>query len=107
MKGKFDLPGLSHFKNDNGWTGSLGVLCYEIEPPREGRMRAVTWYGPFCRKYAREEAESVFPLTQEGIAEMGAWLSEQAEEMNTRPRRTPEECRVYYERLRRGEEGRG
>ena len=49
MSDEFYMPGLSHFENDNGWSGSRGLLCYEIEKPQEGRMRAVTWQGPFCR----------------------------------------------------------
>lgn len=103
MNAELYLPGLSHFQNDNGWSGSRGMLSYEIEKPLEGRMRVVIWCGPFCRDYSQEEAEAFFELSNEGISALGAWLLERAEEMNTHPPRTPEECRAYYETLRRGE----
>ena len=34
MSDEFYMPGLSHFENDNGWSGSRGLLCYEIESLR-------------------------------------------------------------------------
>ena len=77
-------------------------MSYEIETPQEGRMRAVTWQGPFCRDYAVEDAEAFFALSEEGVAAMTAWLLQEAEEMNAHPKRTPEECRAHYEKLSRG-----
>lgn len=103
MNGEFFMPTLSHFENDNGWSGSRGVMCYEIEKPKEGQVRAVTWYGPFCRSYAEEMAEAVFPVSQEGRQAMIDWLLARAEEMNAHPERTPEDCRAYYEKVRREE----
>ena len=41
MEKKLWLPTLSHFQNDNGWSGSSGVLCYEIEKPKEETMTVV------------------------------------------------------------------
>ena len=102
MNDDFYLPGLSHFANDNGWTGSRGLLCYEIERPQEGPLRTVIWQGPFSRKYAQLEAEAVFEVTEEGLAALLAWLLEQAEAMNASPPRTPEECRAYYETISHG-----
>ena len=98
----FYLPGLSHFANDNGWSGSRGLLCYEIEKAQEGRMRTVIWQGPFSRKYAQLEGEASFEVTAEGIDALRSWLLEQAEAMNAHPPRTPEECRAYYEKISRG-----
>lgn len=102
MNDEFFMPGRSHFENENGWSGSRGVLCYEVERPKEGQMRAVTWYGPFSRDYAVEDGESFFPVSEEGIAEMKQWLLAQAEEMNTHPKRTPQECQAHYDRLSGG-----
>lgn len=98
----FYMPGLSHFENDNGWSGSRGELCYEIERPKEGKLRVVTWYGPFCREYAEEDAEAVFEVSGEGIAAMTAWLLERADEMNTHPSKSPEERLAYYQKQRGG-----
>ena len=103
MEQDFYLPVLSHFENDNGWSGSRGLLCYEIEKPREGTMRVVIWQGPFCRKYARQEGEETFQVSEEGIAAMRAWLLDRAAAMNAHPPRTAAECRAYYEELTNGE----
>ena len=97
MEQEFYLPVLSHFENDNGWSGSRGLLCYEIETPREGTMHVVIWQGPFCRSYARQEGEADFPVSEEGVAALRAWLLERADAMNAQPPRTAEECRAYYE----------
>lgn len=43
MSDEFYMPGLSHFENDNGWSGSRGLLCYEIEKASGGPHAAVTW----------------------------------------------------------------
>ena len=96
------LPGLSHFANDNGWSGSRGLLRYEVERPQEGRVRTVIWQGPFARRYAPIEEEAVFDVSEEGLAALRAWLLERAEAMNAHPPRTPEECRAYYEKISRG-----
>ncbi len=66
-------------------------------------MRVVIWQGPFCRKYARQEGEATFPVSEEGIAAMRTWLLEQADAMNAHPPRTAAECRAYYEELTNGE----
>lgn len=94
---EFYMPGLSHFENSNGWSGSRGRLCYEIEPPADGTVKATVWYGPFCRKFAQVETAREFPLTNEGREEMTAWLLEQAEEMNAHPQKSLQDCRDYYE----------
>ena len=102
MNQEFYLPGLSHFSNGNGWSGSRGLLCYEIEKPQEDRLLTVVWQGPFARKYAQMEGEASFEVTEEGVAALRTWLLEQAEAMNAHPPRTPEECRADYEKISRG-----
>jgi len=90
------MPTLSHFENGNGWSGSLGEMCYQIEAPAEGTVKVVLWYGPFCRAYAQEVAETAFPVSKEGREEMIAWLKAQAEEMTAHPAFSREERRAYY-----------
>ena len=101
MNDAFYMPGLSHFKNDNGWSGSRGLLCYEIERPQEGKLRVVTWQGPFCRQYAQQDTEETFEVSEEGVAAMTAWLLDQAAQMNAHPPKTPAECRATYEEMAR------
>lgn len=99
MDESFYLPGLSHFENENNWSGSSGLLCYEVEPPSEHALRAVTWCGPFCRDYAKEVGEALFPLSEDGLAQLKTWLISQARDMNEQPTETPESARAYYENL--------
>lgn len=94
------MHSLSHFENGNGWTGSLTEMCFEIEPPQGDEMRVVTWLGPFSREYAREIGEKIFRMTEEGRAEMMAWIVEQGEELNANPPYTPEQRRAYYQSLK-------
>lgn len=94
------MPTLSHFENGNGWTGSRGVMNYEIEEPQEDGVRLVAWYGPFSRDYAQVVAEALFPMTQEGRSAWMDWIVETAKEMNEHPQMTPQECRAYYLKLK-------
>ena len=102
MSEELFMPTLSHFENDNGWSGSRGRLSYEIEKPKEGKVRVVVWYGPFCRAYAQEEAEAFFDVTEEGRQAMIDYLMDQAREMNEHPRKSEEDCRAYYEQVKKG-----
>lgn len=78
------LPVLSHFQNGNSWTGSGGALRYRMTP-REACIFAEIWEGPWCYEYSRVEESREFPMDEQGIADMGAWISGWAEEMKTRP----------------------
>ena len=98
MEKELWLPTLSHFQNDNGWSGSSGVLCYEIEKPKEETMTVVLWYGPFCRQYAEEMERRQFPVTEDGIEAMRAWLMERAAVMNAAPERTPADTLAWYQK---------
>ena len=98
MEKKPWLPTLSHFQNDNGWSGSSGVLCYEIEKPKEETMTVVLWYGPFCRQYAEEMERRQYPVTEDGIEAMRAWLMERAAAMNAAPERTPADTLAWYQK---------
>ena len=76
-------------------------MNYEIEPPAEGMLHVVTWYGPFCRAFSRDSGEARFALSEEGLAALRTWLMEQAAEMEANPPYTQEECRAWYESRRR------
>lgn len=81
------LPVLSHFQNGNTWTASVGTLRYKVVPGEEN-LAAEAWQGPWCYELSRVEAAGTFPLTEEGIEALRAWVAQQAEEMNARPRET-------------------
>lgn len=79
------IPTLHTFENDNIFTGSCGLLRFRIQPtvvkatPKEVDMEASSirceyWHGELCYELSEMEAERVFPMSEEGRAEMKAWL---------------------------------
>ena len=81
------IPTLHSFAMKNPFTGSCGMLRFQIVPnvqmltPKEvdfeqSTIKAEYWHGPFCYEKSTMEAEKVFPLTEEGRLQMKAWLEE-------------------------------
>lgn len=85
------LPVLSHFQNENIWTSSVGNLRYKVVPAGE-ELTAEVWQGPWCYEFSRVEERRTFPLTEEGIETLRAWVLERAAEINSRPAGTLEEA---------------
>ncbi len=82
---KIFLPTLHSFAMDNLFTGSYGNFRYKIVPnvvkktQKEVDMEASSitaefWHGPFCYEKSVMEGSQVFPMSQEGRAQMQAWL---------------------------------
>lgn len=78
MEYKIVLPTLSSLEFGNVWTGSRGNVRWRILPA-SGVMHAEVWRGPMCRECSTVETEQDFPLTEEGLEELRAWLAEQSE----------------------------
>ena len=76
---------LSHFQNGNGWIASAGRLRYQVTPEEE-KLTVQVWQGPWCYALSRVEDTAEFPLSEEGLAALRAWLERWAEEMSARPR---------------------
>lgn len=79
------IPTLHTFENNNIFTGSCGLLRFRIQPtvvmatPKEVDMEASSirceyWHGELCYELSEMEAERVFHMSEEGRAEMKAWL---------------------------------
>lgn len=79
------LPTLHTFAMKNLFTGSYGMLRFRIKPdiimatPKEvdfaqSSMTAEYWHGLYCYEKSEMEGSQTFPLTEEGRAEMLAWL---------------------------------
>lgn len=79
------LPTLHTFAMKNLFTGSYGMLRFRIKPdiimatPKEvdfdqSSMTAEYWHGLYCYEKSEIEGGQTFPLTEEGRAEMLAWL---------------------------------
>ena len=81
------LPTLHTFAMDNIFTGSKGDFRFRIVPQvvklnqkevnfDESTIFAQYWHGPFCYEKSTMEGEAVFPLTEEGRADMKQWLED-------------------------------
>ena len=81
------LPTLHTFAMNNIFTGSMGAFRFRAAPqvvmatPKEvdynaSQIRAEFWHGPLCYEKSSMEGERMFPMTEEGRAEMLCWLTE-------------------------------
>lgn len=106
-----ELPTLGYFKNGNGYLGSAGLLRFQLEnntPKKESEraegqiyeLTAVLWQGPFSRPYAQELGRETFPIHEEGLTALKAYLDAQAQAVNAAPPFTPEETETYYQEKR-------
>ncbi len=82
-----ELQKLSFFTEGNFYTGSKTkdagagtVLRYLVRPDAEnGELDVFSWERDVCFDLATEKREKRFPMTQEGLEQAHAWLSEQYE----------------------------
>ena len=87
------LPVLSHFENENFWTASGGRMRYRVDPVKGDEenppsLTAQVWEGPWSLRDSRVEETQEFPLTEEGLEALRAWLLRWRETMNARPKKT-------------------
>ena len=79
------IPTLHTFAMSNLFTGSCGLFRFRAAPnivmktAKEVDFEASTihaeyWHGLYCYEKSEMEGERTFPLTEEGRAEMKAWL---------------------------------
>lgn len=79
------LPVFHHFENGNVYTGSSGPFRFKITPSvvmatqkevdhAASSIKAEYWHGILSYEFSEIEGEKVFPMSQEGRAEMLAWL---------------------------------
>lgn len=79
------IPTLHTFAMKNPFTGSCGMFRFKITPdvvmstPKEvdfvqSSIKAEYWHGLYCYEMSEIEAERTFPMTEEGRADMKAWL---------------------------------
>ena len=80
------IPTLHSFAMNNIFTGSCGEFRFKIKPdirmktPKEvdfenSTVLAEYWHGLFCYEKSTIEGQEVFPLTENGRAEMLTWLT--------------------------------
>lgn len=80
-----DLQKLTFFTEGNTFTGSRtkdwdtrAMLRYLVRPDRENdKLLAYSWTEDVCFECAGEKQEGEFPLSDEGLDQIQAWLQEQ------------------------------
>ena len=81
------IPTLHTFAMNNIFTGSCGAFRFRAEPQvvkatakevdfNQSTIVAEYWHGPFCYEKSVMEGREVFPMTEEGRANMKKWLEE-------------------------------
>ena len=83
------LPTLSHWLLGNSWSGSLGRASYYVTPRtrEEGEEKvpelfAEAWTGPICYELSEAERTCTFPVSEEGLVELRAWLEANLAELD-------------------------
>ena len=81
MEERLFLPNLDYWRYGNKWTGSLGRASFFIDPSDE-HFSVEMWTGPLCHALCTVEQRAEFPLEEEGLQALRAWLLEEAEKIN-------------------------
>lgn len=79
------IPTLHAFAMNNIFTGSSGLFRFRAAPnvimrtPKEVDMEkssihAEYWHGLYCYELSEMEGQADFPMSEEGRADMKAWL---------------------------------
>ena len=79
------LPTLHWFAMTNLFTGSCGEFRFRAAPNvimatakevdfEQSTIKCEFWHGPFCYEKSEMEGEKIFPMSEEGRAEMKIWL---------------------------------
>ena len=79
------LPTLHWFAMTNTFSGSCGEFRFMAKPNvimatakevdfEQSSIKCEFWHGPFCYEKSEMEGEKTFPMTEEGRADMKAWL---------------------------------
>lgn len=82
---KLFIPTLHTFAMNNIFTGSCGSFRFRAQPNvvmatakevdfEQSTIEAKYWHGPYCYEKSEMEGAQTFPMTEEGRAQMQAWL---------------------------------
>ena len=83
--GEVFLPTLHWFAMTNTFSGSCGEFRFMAKPNvimatakevdfEQSSIKCEFWHGPFCYEKSEMEGEKIFPMTEEGRADMKSWL---------------------------------
>ena len=81
------IPTLLFWENGNSWYGSKGLARFFIKPVKneqEGRtdLTIELWKGPLTKELSEIIATAAFPMGEEGLEQVTAWLEDRAAELN-------------------------
>ena len=88
------IPTMLFWENGNSWYGSKGLTRFFIqpvkhEPPEEDphgeaytTLDAEVWKGLLTKALSEVLATASFPLSEEGLEQISAWLEDQAAKLN-------------------------
>ena len=87
------LPVLSHFENGNFWTASGGAMRCRVDADtgESPHLTAQVWEGPWRLQDSTVEETKSFPMTEEGLEELRAWVLDWQKTINARPPRSMKE----------------
>lgn len=80
MEQEIFLPTLSSMEYGNVWTGSRKNARWRIVPA-DGQMAVQVWPGPLCYECSTVTHTASFPIREDGIEQLRAWLFERSEEL--------------------------
>ena len=75
------IPTILFWENGNTWYGSWGNARF-FAAPQEGQIHVELWRGPLTKELSQVEAQAEFPLCEEGLKAMTAWLEQRSAEYN-------------------------
>ncbi len=81
------LPTLHWFAMNNLFTGSVGAFRFRAKPQvlmatakevdyEKSTVFCEYWHGPYCYEKSEMEGAREFPMSQDGVDQMRAWLTE-------------------------------
>ena len=81
------IPTMLFWENGNSWYGSKGLLRFFIKPVKQEdagtTLDIELWRGPLAKEFSEIMETASFPLSEEGLTQVTAWLEERAAQVNS------------------------
>ena len=81
------IPTMLFWENGNTWYGSKGLLRFFIKPVKQEdagtTLDIELWCGPLAKEFSEIMETASFPLSEEGLTQVTAWLEERAAQVNS------------------------
>ena len=81
------IPTMLFWENGNTWYGSKGLLRFFIKPVKQEdagtTLDIELWRGPLAKEFSEIMETASFPLSEEGLTQVTAWLEARAAQVNS------------------------